>query len=36
MQGGTWIGTAILEFWCVYFAPIGILSIIHFMRDTKL
>ena len=36
MQGGTWIGIAILEFWCVYFAPIGILSIIHFMRDTKL
>lgn len=26
----TWIGTAVLEFWCLYFCPISILSILHF------
>lgn len=26
----TWIGIAILEFWCLYFCPIGILSFLHF------
>lgn len=25
-----WIGIAVLEFWCVYFCPIGILSALHF------
>ncbi|MDR0293127.1 MAG: hypothetical protein LBH95_03130 [Oscillospiraceae bacterium] len=30
--GAEWIGTAILEFWCVYFIPVGILSLIHFKR----
>lgn len=30
MKGADWIGTALLEFWCVYFIPIGILSFIHF------
>lgn len=26
----TWIGIAVLEFWCFYFCPIGILSYLHF------
>lgn len=26
----TWIGTAVLEFWCLYFCPISILSYLHF------
>ena len=30
MEGATWIGTAILTFWCVYFIPIGVLSCLHF------
>ncbi len=25
-----WIGVAVLEFWCFYFCPISILSILHF------
>lgn len=27
-----WIGTAALEFWCGYFCPIGILSLLHFSK----
>ena len=34
MAGGDWIGTAILLFWCAYFAPIGVLSIIHFSKKS--
>jgi hypothetical protein len=30
MQGVTWIGTLILEFWCGYFIPIGILTFRYF------
>lgn len=30
MQGVDWIGTLVLEFWCVYFAPVGVLSFLHF------
>ena len=26
----TWIGVAVLEFWCLYFCPIGVLSLLHF------
>lgn len=26
----TWIGIVILEFWCLYFCPISILSFLHF------
>lgn len=26
----TWIGIAVLEFWCLYFCPISILSYLHF------
>lgn len=35
--GNDRIGVAILEFWCVYFLPIGILSYRHFLavEDTK-
>ena len=29
-QDAVWIGIAILEFWCVYFIPVGVLSFIHF------
>ena len=32
MQGADWIGTAVLEFWCIYFLPIGILSFFHFNK----
>ena len=31
-QGSEIIGVLILEFWCLYFAPIGVLSILHFQR----
>lgn len=27
-----WIGVAVLEFWCLYFCPIGILSFLHFAK----
>jgi len=32
LQGADWIGTAIMEFWCVYFLPIGILSFRYFSK----
>ena len=32
-QGATWIGTAVLEFWCVYFIPVGILSFLYFKKQ---
>ncbi|MPM81514.1 hypothetical protein SDC9_128567 [bioreactor metagenome] len=32
MQGSYWIGVAVLEFWCAYFTPVGILSFLHFKR----
>ena len=35
MQGADWIGTAILEFWCAFFLPIGILSYRYFSRAEK-
>ena len=28
-------GVIALEFWCVYFIPIGVLSIIHFSKGSK-
>ena len=34
MEGGDIIGTIILEFWCVYFMPVGILSYKHFKEKT--
>ena len=35
MQGVDWIGTAILEFWCAYFLPVGILSYQYFSRQEQ-
>ena len=35
MVGAEWIGTTVLEFWCVYFMPIGILSFLHFSKCTN-
>ncbi len=35
MQGGDLIGTLVLEFWCVYFAPVGFLSFLHFKRGPE-
>lgn len=32
MEGADWIGTAVLEFWCAFFFPIGILSIRYFRK----
>ena len=32
LQGADWIGTAIMEFWCVFFLPIGILSFRYFTK----
>ncbi len=26
-------GVLLLEFWCLYFCPIGVLSLLHFLRD---
>lgn len=31
-DSSTWIGVALLEFWCLYFCPIGILSYLHFWK----
>lgn len=35
MQGANWIGVAVLEFWCAYFLPVGVLSLIYFKRKPK-
>lgn len=32
MVGADWIGTALLEFWCLYFLPVGALSYWHFAK----
>ncbi len=32
MEGADWIGIAVLEVWCAYFAPISILSFLHFSK----
>ncbi len=34
MTGANWVGTAILEFWCVFFIPISILSFLHFKKQS--
>lgn len=28
-----WVGVLILEFWCAYFCPVGILSFLHFSSE---
>ncbi|MEG0379529.1 MAG: hypothetical protein RR614_13710 [Eubacterium sp.] len=35
MEGVDWIGVAVLEFWCAYFIPVGILSFLHFKRQKE-
>lgn len=35
MPGGRWIGVAVLEFWCAYFVPVGVLSAGHFRRTSE-
>lgn len=35
MPGGEWIGTLALEAWCLYFAPIAVLSILHFREPAQ-
>ena len=30
-----WVGVAVLEFWCLYFCPVGILSFVHFSDCSK-
>lgn len=32
MEGAEWIGTAVLEFWCLYFIPVGVLAMFHLKR----
>ncbi len=29
-DGPKWVGVAVLEFWCLYFCPVGILSGFYF------
>lgn len=31
-EGAEWIGTVALLFWCVYFIPVGCLSVLHFRK----
>ena len=35
MEGSDWIGTMALEFWCIYFIPVGILSLMYFLNKSK-
>jgi hypothetical protein len=35
MPGADWVGTAVLEFWCAYFIPVGILSAVHFSKKAQ-
>jgi hypothetical protein len=35
MAGGDIIGVLVLEFWCAYFAPVCILSYLHFKNMNK-
>jgi hypothetical protein len=30
MSGAVWIGTVVLEVWCAYFIPVGVLAFLHF------
>lgn len=36
MKGTAWIGTSIMEFWCVYFIPIGVLSYRYFHKRSEI
>lgn len=35
MEGGDWMGVALLEFWCLYFLPVGALSGRYFSKKEK-
>lgn len=35
MEGGDFIGTAVLLFWCAYFAPVGVLSMRYFAKAAQ-
>ena len=35
MPNAYWIGTAVLEFWCAYFIPVGVLAALYFQRKTE-
>lgn len=32
MDGADFIGIAVLEFWCIFFTPISVLSFLHFSK----
>lgn len=34
-DGGYWAGVIALEFWCIYFIPVGVLSFIHFKNSIQ-
>lgn len=34
-DGEAWVGVAVLEFWCAYFMPVGILSCRYFSKQNK-
>lgn len=34
-DGEAWVGTAVLEFWCAYFVPVGILSCQYFSKQKR-
>ncbi|MDC7126544.1 MAG: hypothetical protein PQJ46_13315 [Spirochaetales bacterium] len=33
-QSSEWVGTAVLLFWCLYFIPVGVLSVLYFKSRT--
>ncbi len=35
VDSSPWVGIAVLEFWCVYFCPIAVLSALHFYKKTE-
>lgn len=32
LEGASWIGTVVLEVWCAYFLPVGVLSFFYFKK----
>ena len=35
MPEAAWVGTAVLEFWCFYFLPVGCLACRYFAKDVR-
>lgn len=31
-EGEAWVGVAVMEFWCLYFLPVGLLCAHHFLK----